>query len=76
MEGNHANMSWNNLPQGWDYTPDGPRLSREEIRKFFAKRSFCRPHDWEAIADPECLMFNERRAELSLWIRGYLTAKG
>ena len=58
-------------PWNKPHVPDDiPLLSLSEIREFFARRTWTRPNDWDAInaIDP---MDDIRRRDLSTWIHGY-----
>jgi hypothetical protein len=58
-----------------DYTPNGiPSFTLKQIRTFFAKRPFARPHDWPTI-DAEGELSDYRQQILSAWIHGYRVAK-
>ena len=46
----------------------------EEIRAFFAKRTWCRPDDYEAVE--ACEIGKRRAQELSVWMHGYLCGRG
>lgn len=48
-------------------------MTQHEIRGFFAQRPWLRPTDWGEI-DGES-MPKRRQDELTIWIKGYLTAK-
>jgi len=49
-------------------------LSVDELRAFFMRRPFLRPHDWEAIKRREDIG-DVRQFALSCFFHGYMTAK-